>query len=199
MLSEKIINKITSHKTPFYFYDLELLQHTLAIVKSESAKYNYHVHYAFKANTNPRIIEQIQKNGLGADCVSGNEVKCAIENNFDSSKIVFAGVGKSDDEINYALDKNIFCFNCESIQDIDKMKIGKAGVTRLLTVTGHRHQRVSPFNLFPVEDCMKNSVALQNAFRPDAVTISQSALHVRFLSFCLIVMFLWNIQTLDWA
>ena len=119
MLSEKIINKITSYKTPFYFYDLELLQHTLDLVKSESAKYNYHVHYAFKANTNSRIIEQIQKNGLGADCVSGNEVKCAIDNNFDSSKIVFAGVGKSDDEINYALDKNIFCFNCESIQELE--------------------------------------------------------------------------------
>lgn len=119
MFTEKILKNISQYKTPFYYYDLELLQKTLDVVKAESSKYNYHVHYAFKANTNPKIINVIQKNGLGADCVSGNEVKCAIENGFDSTKIVFAGVGKSDDEINYALDKNIFCFNCESLQELD--------------------------------------------------------------------------------
>jgi len=119
MLKEEHIKKINQYKTPFYYYDLQILQKTLDVVKAESSKYNYHVHYAFKANTNSRIIDLIQKNGLGADCVSGNEVKCAIENKFDSSKVVFAGVGKSDDEINYALEKNIFCFNCESLQELD--------------------------------------------------------------------------------
>ncbi len=119
MFTEKILKNILQFKTPFYYYDLTLLQKTLDVVKAESLKYNYHVHYAFKANTNPKIIEVIQKSALGADCVSGNEVKCAIENGFDNSKIVFAGVGKSDDEINYALDKNIFCFNCESLQELD--------------------------------------------------------------------------------
>lgn len=119
MFTEKILKNISQYKTPFYYYDLALLQKTLEVVKAESSKYNYHVHYAFKANTNPKIIEVIKKSELGADCVSGNEVKCAIENGFDNTKIVFAGVGKSDDEINYALDKNIFCFNCESLQELD--------------------------------------------------------------------------------
>jgi diaminopimelate decarboxylase len=119
MFTEKTLKNISQYKTPFYYYDLALLQKTLEIVKAESSKYNYHVHYAFKANTNPKIIEVIKKSELGADCVSGNEVKCAIENEFDNNKIVFAGVGKSDDEINYALDKNIFCFNCESLQELD--------------------------------------------------------------------------------
>lgn len=119
MLKENLIKNIHNYKTPFYYYDLSLLQKTIDVVKAESSKYNYHVHYAFKANTNSKIIQLIQKNGLGADCVSGNEVKCAIENNYDASKVVFAGVGKSDDEINYALDKNIFCFNCESLQELD--------------------------------------------------------------------------------
>ena len=100
MFTEKIINKITQLKTPFYFYDLDVLQKTLDVVKSESSKYNYHVHYAFKANTNPKLTNIIHKSGLGADCVSGNEVKCAIENGFNASKVVFAGVGNSDDEIN---------------------------------------------------------------------------------------------------
>lgn len=121
MFTEKIIKNLSGYKTPFYYYDLALLQRTLDAVKTESAKYNYHVHYAFKANTNHEIIKVISKTGLGADCVSGNEVKCAVENGFDVSKIVFAGVGKSDEEINYALDQNIFCFNCESLQELDVM------------------------------------------------------------------------------
>lgn len=119
MLSKEKIIQLCKNKTPFYFYDLELLQKTLSVINKESKKYNYHVHYAFKANTNSEIIKTVKNNGLGADCVSGNEVKCAIENGFKNTDIVFAGVGKSDDEINYALDQNIFCFNCESIQELE--------------------------------------------------------------------------------
>ena len=119
MFSQEKKIQLQKHKTPFYFYDLELLQKTLSIINTESEKYNYHVHYAFKANTNLKIIEVVKNNGFGADCVSGNEVKCAIENGFKNTDIVFAGVGKSDDEINYALEQNIFCFNCESIQELE--------------------------------------------------------------------------------
>tara|TARA_B100000809_G_scaffold47690_1_gene42358 strand:+ start:18152 stop:19297 length:1146 start_codon:yes stop_codon:yes gene_type:complete len=105
--------------TPFYYYKLELLEETLNAVKKASSLYDYHIHYAFKANTNTEILELIQKNGLGADCVSGNEVKKAIECGFTSEQIVFAGVGKTDAEINIALDHNIFCFNCESIPELE--------------------------------------------------------------------------------
>ncbi len=119
MFTENTINHIAQYKTPFYYYDLELLRKTLSAINTESKKYNYHVHYAFKANANKKIIALIKEYGLGADCVSGNEVKCAIENNFDASQIVFAGVGKNDDEINYALSQNIFCFNCESLHELE--------------------------------------------------------------------------------
>lgn len=119
MISKINIKNISQYKTPFYYYDLALLQKTLNIVNAESLKYNFHVHYAFKANANSRIINTIKNSGFGADCVSGNEVKCAIEHGYNPSHIVFAGVGKSDDEINYALEKNIFCFNCESIQELE--------------------------------------------------------------------------------
>ncbi len=119
MLNKEIISKLNNVQTPFYFYDVILLQKTLSKINEESNKYGFHIHYALKANANPKIL-QINKNaGLGADCVSGNEVKAAIENGFDNQKIVFAGVGKSDAEIIYALQNNIFCFNCESIQEIE--------------------------------------------------------------------------------
>lgn len=107
-----------SHKTPFYFYDLALLKATVKQAKKEADKYGYHIHYALKANTNDKILDVIAKAGLGADCVSGNEITRAIESNFKPSKVVFAGVGKSDDEIRTALLNNIFCFNCESVQEL---------------------------------------------------------------------------------
>ncbi len=61
----------------------------------------------------------MREHGYGADCVSGNEVKCALDNGFTNTQVVFAGVGKTDDEINLALDNDIFCFNCESIPELE--------------------------------------------------------------------------------
>lgn len=116
--SEELLFFNNTH-TPFYYYNLEILHNTLRKVVKESNEYNYHVHYAFKANTKSKILETIQSYGLGADCVSGNEIKKAIKHDFSSKNIVFAGVGKSDEEINIALDNNIFCFNCESIPELE--------------------------------------------------------------------------------
>jgi len=119
MFSGNTIEQIINKNTPFYYYDLALLNKTIQNLKSISDNYGYHINYAFKANANKRIIQQIKLAGLGADCVSGNEVKFAIENGFAPSEIVLAGVGKNDQEINYALDNNIFCFNCESLQELE--------------------------------------------------------------------------------
>ena len=119
MFSNQQINRFKDIPTPFYYYNLDLLERTLNEVNNASSPYNYHVHYAFKANTNNEILEMINKHGFGADCVSGNEVKKAIECGYTSDQIVFAGVGKTDNEINIALDNNIFCFNCESIPELE--------------------------------------------------------------------------------
>ncbi len=118
IFSKERLPELLQHNTPYYIYDLALLQQTLTTLTNASNKHNYHVHYAFKANVNTEILAQIKQAGLGADCVSGNEVKCAINNGFDPAHIVFAGVGKTDEEINYALHHNIFCFNCESTQEL---------------------------------------------------------------------------------
>jgi diaminopimelate decarboxylase len=115
-------NKIEQFKqltTPFYYYDLDLLKDTLDIIHAESSKYGYHVHYAVKANANPKIMKLIQSYGFGSDCVSGNEITRSLETGFSADKIVYAGVGKSDREIITALEAGIFCFNCESIPEIE--------------------------------------------------------------------------------
>lgn len=113
------VNKFQSLKTPFYYYDLQLLENTLKALSQAAAPYSFQVHYAMKANTDKRILGLIKQYGIGADCVSGGEVRRAVETGFSPSHIVFAGVGKSDEEINYGLDSNIFCFNCESSQELE--------------------------------------------------------------------------------
>jgi len=119
MFSKTIIHTFHQHPTPFYFYDLAVLRETLQRIKAESERYGFHVHYALKANANDPVLAAVKEFGLGADCVSGNEVKRAIESGFKPGQIVFAGVGKSDAEIRYALSKNISCFNCESLQEME--------------------------------------------------------------------------------
>ncbi len=119
MFSKDIIKKFEKIETPFYYYDTDLLKRTLSELKKYSDKYRFHVHYALKANSNPKLLKLIKEAGLGADCVSGNEVKRSVECGFTPDKIVFAGVGKSDAEINYALQQSIFSFNAESIQELD--------------------------------------------------------------------------------
>lgn len=129
------IEKLSKLETPFYYYDTALLQETLDTINREAGKYEgYHVHYAVKANANNRILKQIEANGLGCDCVSGGEVQAALDAGFAPGKIVYAGVGKSDREINLGLDADIFCFNVESVAElevIEELAAAKNKVARI--------------------------------------------------------------------
>jgi diaminopimelate decarboxylase len=170
MFNSNIISRFKDLETPFYYYDLGLLRLTLDSCKRASDQYGFHVHYAMKANFNPKVLETIQSYGFGADCVSGNEVKAAIANGFDKSKVVFAGVGKSDKEINAALDADIFCFNVESIQeltiinDLAKAKNKKAKVAIRINpnVDAHTHHFITTGldeNKFGINTWQLNDVA----------------------------------------
>ncbi len=151
MFSDKDTRHFSKLETPFYYYDLRLLENTLHACATASSAYNFHVHYAMKANFNPVVLQRIEKAGFGADCVSGNEVKKAIEIGFDKKKIVFAGVGKSDKEINDALDQDIFCFNVESVQELQvinelaeiKQKRAKVAIRINPNVDAHTHANIT--------------------------------------------------------
>lgn len=119
MISPTLVEQFEKLETPFYFYDLDLLNETLQSVKNESSKYGYHVHYALKANNDVQVVKTIAAHGIGADCVSGNEVMFANKLGIPGHKIAFAGVGKTDKEIKAALEIGIFSFNCESIPEIE--------------------------------------------------------------------------------
>ena len=114
------IDKFQEIQTPFYYYDTAVLRKTLKTINEEAGKHeNFEVHYAVKANANPKVLNIICQAGLGADCVSGGEIQAATNAGFPASKIVYAGVGKSDWEINLGLEKGIFCFNVESIPELE--------------------------------------------------------------------------------
>ena len=122
-------------RTPFYYYDTALLQTTLDAVRCEISQYpDYHVHYALKANANPRLLQIIQQAGFGADCVSGGEVQAAIDAGFPADKVVYAGVGKSDYEILTALKHDIFCFNVESVPELQVINELSAREDKVATV-----------------------------------------------------------------
>ncbi|MBP5513645.1 MAG: diaminopimelate decarboxylase [Bacteroidaceae bacterium] len=112
------IEKFEHLRTPFYYYDTQLLDQTLQAIQAELLP-NYHVHYAVKACTHPTVLKHIKQAGLGTDCVSGGEIQASIDAGFPADKIVFAGVGKSDWEIELALKHGIFCFNVESIPELE--------------------------------------------------------------------------------
>lgn len=106
-------------RTPFYYYDMELLRSTLEEIKKCIAGSDVHVHYAVKANGNPEILKVIAQAGFGADCVSGGEIAAALNAGFDNASIFYAGVGKTDEEILFGIEKEIGCFNVESIEELE--------------------------------------------------------------------------------
>ena len=146
------VKKLQSIQTPFYYYDTELLRQTLQAIVSEARKHDgFVVHYAVKANANPKILRIIREAGLGADCVSGGELEASIKAGFANSKIVYAGVGKSDWEINLGLEHDIFCFNVESIPElevINELAAAKGKVARVAfrlnpNVGAHTHANIT--------------------------------------------------------
>ncbi len=145
------VEKFEQLDTPFYYYDIELLRSTLETIKKETENKPFHVHYAVKANANPRILKEIASYGLGADCVSGNEILAALEAGFTPDRIVFAGVGKTDREIKIGLDNDIFCFNVESIPELEvlnQLASAKSKTARIAfrinpNVDAHTHKYIT--------------------------------------------------------
>lgn len=146
------IDKLEQIQTPFYYYDTELLRATLRTINKEIQKHEeFVVHYAVKANANPKILRIIREAGLGADCVSGGEIEAALRAGFPAEKIVFAGVGKSDWEINLGLDNDIFSFNVESIPELvvinelaeKKGKVARVALRINPNVGAHTHANIT--------------------------------------------------------
>ena len=182
MFNDQQVEKLVGVETPFYYYDLALLERTLDAAKQAADKRKFHIHYALKANFNDRILSIIRSKGFGADCVSGNEVQKSIDVGFEASKITFAGVGKSDKEITSALKHQIFAFNVESIQElevIDKLaaKLGeKANVSLRINpnVDAHTHHYITT-------GLDENKFGVPNSELEQAAAVLRSCEHVNLV------------------
>ena len=152
MVQKFPIDKFKKIETPFYYYDCDLLRETLQAINKELKKYeNFIVHYAVKANANAKVLNVIQQTGMGADCVSGGEIQRCLDCGFPADKIVYAGVGKADWEINLGLDQDIFCFNVESVAELEVINelAAKKGKTANVCfrinpdVGAHTHEKIT--------------------------------------------------------
>ena len=172
------IDEFKKLETPFYFYDTELLESTLATVKKYADEYDYHIHYAIKANANPKILSIIKSYGFGADCVSGGEIAAAIKAGFSNRSIMFAGVGKTDKEIEFALDSDIECFNVESLPELEAINsiaerkncMAHIAIRINPNVDAHTHQYITTglnenkfgISLDNLDDFVKEALSMNN-------------------------------------
>ena len=130
------LESFLGRETPFYYYDLSVLSRALDEVQAQTARNpEYRVHYAVKANSNPVILREIARRGLGADCVSGGEIRAALAAGFEPGSIFFAGVGKSDPEIRLALESGIGRFNVESAAELEVIGAIASGMGRTAPVS----------------------------------------------------------------
>ena len=178
MFTKNTIEKLKKIPTPFYYYDLDTLNGICETVRKESNNSGFKVHYAVKANANPRILSIISSYGFGADCVSWNEIQCAINAGFNPSEIVFAGVGKSDKEIEEALKHDIFCFNCESVPEIEVIDSIASGLNKTAVIAlrinpyieAHTHKYITTgiedskfgINIWELENVLNRLISLNN-------------------------------------
>ena len=178
MLDINIIEQLDKIATPFYYYDLDLLRQTLHTIQTHAPENNFRVHYAMKACATPKVVQQIANAQLGADCVSGGEIKAALQAGIPAEKIVFAGVAKADWEIKLALQNDIFCFNVESLAElyiINELAIAKNKTARVEfrvnpNVDAHTHAKITTglsenkfgINMSQISSVIKEAKTLSN-------------------------------------
>jgi diaminopimelate decarboxylase len=178
MFTDKTIEKFKGLPTPFYFYDLDILRSTCETVRKTAENRGNRIHYAVKANPNPRLLQIIASYGFGADCVSWNEIERAISAGITPSHIVFAGVGKTDRDIEAALKAEIFCFNCESIPEIEVINSLSGELKKTATIAlrinpyidAHTHKYITTaiqeskfgINIWELDEVLKRLADLKN-------------------------------------
>lgn len=175
--------QLNKMQTPCYYYDMGLLQRTLNAIRQEVALHeHFDVHYAVKANANPRLLRAISAAGLGADCVSGGEIKAALEAGFPAGKVVFAGVGKADWEIRLGLEHDIFCFNVESVPELEVInelaaeagKVARVAFRINPDVGAHTHANITT-------GLAENKFGISMRDMEPVIRLSQQMEHVQFI------------------
>tara|TARA_A100001011_G_scaffold168320_1_gene177224 strand:- start:2641 stop:3855 length:1215 start_codon:yes stop_codon:yes gene_type:complete len=109
------------YSTPAYCYSYSLLKKNILNFKKNFKSFAPLICFSIKSNSNINILKEIKKFGLGADVVSKGELMIALKAGINANRIVFSGVGKTSEEINFAIDKKIFLINAESKSEIEEI------------------------------------------------------------------------------
>jgi len=118
----KVQDVVKKFGTPTYCYSYNQLKRNISNFKKNFSSFFPIVCFAIKSNTNINLIREIRKFGLGADVVSIGELMLALKAGIDPKKIIFSGVGKTSNEISYAIDKKILLINAESKSEINEIE-----------------------------------------------------------------------------
>ena len=125
-------NIAKKYGTPAYCYSYNRLKENIVNFKKSFKSFKPLICFAVKSNTNINLIKEIKKFGLGADVVSMGELMMALKAGINPKKIVFSGVGKTANEIKYAISKNILLINAESKSEIKEIeRIAKSNKKKL--------------------------------------------------------------------
>jgi diaminopimelate decarboxylase len=125
-----------AHGTPLYIYSRATIERHWHAFNNAVSKHDHLICYAVKANSNLGVLSVLAKLGSGFDIVSKGELSRVIEAGGDTTKVVFSGVGKTSDEIRFALQQNIMCFNVESDAELDRINnvAAKLGVKAPISI-----------------------------------------------------------------
>ncbi len=173
----------SGQRTPFYCYDVGLLRRTLArALRCASVRDRFKLHYAIKANFNPRILTIIASSGMGADCVSGGEIASALRAGFPPEDIFFAGVGKRDDEIEFALRSGIGRFNVESFEELEVIEEIASGMGLIAPVSFRVNPDVGAHTLAGITTGLaENKFGIEWERIPEAIRAALNLSHIQFL------------------
>ena len=128
------------YSTPTYCYSYNQLENNINNFKKSFNSFNPLICFSIKSNTNVNLIREMKKFGLGADVVSMGELMIALKAGIQPKKIVFSGVGKTSNEISYAIDKKILLINAESKSEISEI----ARIAKLKKKRVHIGIRLNP-------------------------------------------------------
>ena len=168
--------------TPFYCYSKATLTRHFHVFHEALAELNPLICYAVKANTSLAILQTLAKLGAGADVVSGGEIYASLKAGIKPEKIVFSGVGKTAEEIKYALEQGIFQFNVESEPELEEISKVASNLNKIANIAFRVNPDIAPDTHAKISTGQKTSkfgVPIEDAIRLYAKAATLSAINVQ--------------------
>jgi diaminopimelate decarboxylase len=169
-----------NYEEPSYYYDLDGIKHRYEVMR-RSFSDRFTIHYAVKANSHVKILEQFAELGAGADTVSGGEIDSAIKAGINASKIIFSGVGKTKSEIEFAINQQIGQINVESVSELKRIEEIASRLGESINVALRMNPNVNPdTHPYITTGFRENKFGLEPEMLTQCFNIIKNSSHVHF-------------------